>query len=95
MTPERRIPTHPGRILAEEFLKPLGVSQAAFAGHIGVPAQRIRDIIHGRRQVNAEAAWLLAQALNTTPNFWLNLQSAYDLAVSRPKKAVAKLRASK
>ena len=91
MLPRLRIPTHPGVILLEEFLKPLGMAQVAFAAHLGVPVQRINELIRGKRGVTAETAWLLAQALGTTPQFWLNLQSSHDLALSRPKKAVRKL----
>lgn len=92
MLPENRIPTHPGEILLEEFLKPLGITQVAFAGHIGVPLQRINEIIRGKRGVTPETAWLLSQALGTTPEFWLNLQRNHDLAKKRPEKEVAKLR---
>ena len=81
--------------LVAETMSVKGLTQTAFAGHIGVPAQRVRDIIHGRRRVNAEAAWLLSQALNTTPNFWLNLQDAYDLATTRPRRSVARIRVSR
>jgi antitoxin HigA-1 len=81
--PRLRIPTHPGVILLEEFLKPLGMAQVAFAAHLGVPVQRINELIRGKRGVTAETAWLLAQALGTTPQFWLNLQSSHDLAPSK------------
>jgi addiction module HigA family antidote len=91
MLPENRIPTHPGVILLEEFLIPLGLSQVAFARHIHVPTQRINEIVRGKRGVTPETAWLFAQALNTTPEFWLNLQSAHDLALSRPKGKIAPL----
>ena len=92
MIPEHRVPTHPGEVLAEEFLKPLGVSQVAFAAHIGVPVQRINELVRGKRGVTPQTAWLLAKALNTTPQFWLNLQTAHDLAKNRPTKDVARLR---
>jgi len=90
--PEHRIPTHPGEILREEFLVPLGQTQVALAEHLGVPVQRINELVRGKRGVTPETAWLLAQALNTSPEFWLNLQSAYDLAVSRPRQRVSRLR---
>jgi len=93
MLPENRIPTHPGEILLEEFLNPLGMSQVAFARHIGVPTQRINEIIRGKRGVTPDTAWLFAQALGTSPQFWLNLQGAYDLARTRPKKTVERIRA--
>ena len=84
MIPENRIPTHPGVILAQEFLAPLGTSQVALAAHLGVPVQRVNELVRGKRGVTPETAWLLAQALNTTPEYWLNLQAAHDLARSRP-----------
>jgi addiction module HigA family antidote len=92
MQPENRVPTHPGEILREEFLIPLGQTQVALAEHIGVPLQRVNELVRGKRGVTPETAWLLAQALNTTPEFWLNLQAAYDLALSRPTRKVQKLR---
>jgi addiction module HigA family antidote len=93
MIPENRIPTHPGVILGQEFLKPLGMSQVALAAHIGVPVQRINELVRGKRGITPETAWLLAQALGTTPEFWVNLQAAYDLARSRPSQSVERLAA--
>jgi antitoxin HigA-1 len=90
--PEHRIPSHPGEILREEFLAPLGQTQVALAEHLGVSVQRINELVRGKRGVTPETAWLLAQALNTTPEFWLNLQSAYDLAVNRPRQRVPRLK---
>ena len=92
MIPTHRIPAHPGKILKEEFLDELGISQVAFAAHIQVPVQRVNEIVRGKRGITSETAWLLAQALDTTPEFWLNLQSTYDLALSRPEKTIVKLR---
>ncbi|MBW2674051.1 MAG: HigA family addiction module antidote protein [Deltaproteobacteria bacterium] len=91
MIPENRIPTHPGVILRQEFLDPLGISQVAFAAHLGVPVQRINELVRGKRGITPETAWLLSQALNTTPEFWINLQAAYDLARSRPTQPVERL----
>ena len=91
MLPTDRIPTHPGEILHEEFLKPLGVTQVAFAKHVGVPVQRINELVRGKRGITPDTAWLLSQALNTTPEFWINLQTAYDLALNKPKRHVRKL----
>lgn len=88
MLPEHRLPTHPGEILLHEFLHHLGLTQVAFARHLGVPIQRINEIIKGKRGVTSETAWLLSQALGTTPQFWMNLQSAYDLATSRPERTI-------
>ena len=62
MLPENRIPTHPGEILLEEFLKPLGMSQMAFAKHINVPIQRINEIVRGKRGVTPDSAWRFASA---------------------------------
>ena len=91
MLPENRIPTHPGEILLEEFLKPMGLTQVAFAKHIGVPIQRINEIIRVKRGVTSETAWFFSQAFGTTPQFWINLQMNYDLARNRPQRRVAKL----
>ncbi len=89
MLPENRIPTHPGEILQEQFLAPLGLTQVALAEHLGVPVQRINEIVRGKRGVTPETAWLLAQAFDTTPEFWISLQANHDLAVNRPDKAIA------
>lgn len=91
MLPENRVPTHPGEILLEEFLKPMELTQVAFAAHIGVPVQRVNEIVNGKRGVTPETAWLLSGALGTTPEFWINLQGAFDLASSRPKRTVERV----
>ncbi len=91
MRPENRTPTHPGEILLEEFLKPAGITQVAFAAHLGVPLQRINQVIRGKRGVTSETAWLLSQALGTTPEFWMNLQSAFDLKTRKPEGSVEPL----
>lgn len=92
MQPTHRVPTHPGEILLEEFLAPLGQTQVALAAHLGVSVQRINELVRGKRGVTPETAWLLSQAFGTTPAFWLNLQATYDLAVSRPSRRVRRLR---
>jgi addiction module HigA family antidote len=92
--PDNRIPTHPGEVLLEEFLNPLGITQVGLAAHLGVPVQRINELIRGKRGVTPETAWLLAQALDTTPEFWINLQTAHDLARSRPRNAATPIRAA-
>ena len=91
MLPENRTTTHPGEVLKEEFLAPLGITQLAFAQHIGVPLQRVNEIVRGKRSVTPETAWLLSQALGTTPQFWMNLQDAYDLTSKRPTRTVEPL----
>ena len=83
MIPTHRTPASPGEILAEEFLRPLGITQTALAKHIGVPIRRINEIVRGRRAVTSETAQLLAAALGTSPEFWMNAQSSYDLATHR------------
>ena len=75
----KRRPTPAGEMLLEEFLKPAGITQVALAAKMGVPIQRVNGIISGRRAVTAETAILLARALGTTPELWLNLQVAVDL----------------
>jgi len=91
MLPRKRIPTHPGEILSEEFLKPLGVTQVALAEHLGVPVQRINELVRGKRGVTPETAWLLAGAFGTTPEFWLTLQSNHDLVRLRPTRTIPQL----
>lgn len=88
MIPENRVPAHPGVILLEEFLQPLGLTQVALAEHIGVPVQRINQLVRGKRGVTPETAWLLSRALGTTPEFWTNLQALHDLARSRPDRDI-------
>ena len=92
MLPEQRTPTHPGEILAEEFLMPLDLTQVALADHIGVPVQRVNEIVRGKRGITPETAWLLSEAFETTPDFWVNLQTSYDLATRRPDRQVEPLR---
>ena len=94
MLPDHRTPSHPGAILLHEFLEPLDTTQVAFAKHIGVPLQRLNEIVRGRRGVSPETAWLFSAALGTTPEFWLNLQSQHDLARSRPVRRVRPLKRS-
>ncbi len=91
MLPENRVTTHPGEILKEEFLEPLRITQTAFASHIGISLQEISEIIQGKRGITPEAAWLFSQALGTTPQFWMNLQSAYDLTSKKPNRLVKSL----
>lgn len=76
-------PIHPGEILKEEFLVPLGLSSTAFAKRLGVPTNRISRIVNGSSAITAETSILLAKALRTTPNFWMNLQSRYELQMAK------------
>jgi addiction module HigA family antidote len=75
-------PVHPGEVLLEEFLEPLGLSQNRLALNLGVPPRRINEIVLGKRRVTADTALRLARYLDTTPQFWLGLQADYDLDVA-------------
>ena len=79
MLPKNRPPTHPGEMLLEEFLKPAGISQKEFAGHLGWSYARLNEIVHGKRGVSAASALALGDALGMEPQFWLNLQRDWDL----------------
>jgi addiction module HigA family antidote len=72
-------PVHPGEILDQEFLEPLGLTQYRLAKDISVPARRINEIVHGERSISADSALRLARYFGTTEQFWLNLQMRYDL----------------
>lgn len=88
MLPENRVSTHPGVILSEEFLKPLGLSAEDFAAHIGVPAQIVTDIVNEKQGVTADLALLFSKALGPSPQFWMGLQTDYDLGVAMRKPLV-------
>ena len=79
MSTNRMRPIHPGEILREEYLVPLGMSANELAQAIDVPANRVTEIVRERRAITAETALRLSRAFRTTPEFWLNLQTAYDL----------------
>ncbi len=72
-------PIHPGEILLEEFLKPMGISQYRLAKDINVDPRRINEVIHGRRSISADTALRLARYFGTSERFWMNLQARYDL----------------
>ena len=78
-------PVHPGEMLLEEFLRPLGVSQYLLAKEIQVPARRINEIVHGQRRVSADTALRLARFFGTSKRFWINLQSRYDVEVEKDR----------
>ena len=79
MIPTHRAPTEPGEILLEEFLRPLGMTQVDAARRMGIPLNRLNEVIHGKRGVTADTALRLARLLGTSPQFWLNLQNSLDL----------------
>lgn len=79
-------PVHPGEILMEEFLKPLGLSQYKVAKDIHVPARRINEIVHGKRSVTADTALRLSRYFGLSERFWLNLQSRYDIEIEKDKQ---------
>ena len=82
-----RLLIHPGEVLKEEFLVPLGLSSNRLAKAIGVPTNRITEIVNGTRGITGETAVLLGHAFGTTPEFWLNLQSRYELDVANTRSA--------
>jgi addiction module HigA family antidote len=75
-------PIHPAEVLLEEFLKPKGISQYRLAKDISVPPRRINEIVHGKRSISADTALRLGRFFGISPQFWLNLQNRFDLAVT-------------
>ena len=98
---EKIAPIHPGEILLMDVLEPLGLSQNRFASMLGVPPNRINAIVRGHRSISADTAMRLAKCLGSTPEFWMGLQSEYDLQMakdeleSRLEKEVTVLNSSK
>ncbi len=88
----KRVTTHPGAFLKAEFLEPLGISATALAAEIEVPANRLTEMVSGRRNMTADTALRLAKRLGTSPEFWMNLQSLHDLskAVQEGRKRASK-----
>lgn len=87
MLPTNRPPTTPGEVLTEEFLAPLEITQTQLAERLGVHVNSINQLANGKKAVSAEMAWKLAKAFDTTPEFWMNLQTACDLWAAKPAKA--------
>ena len=79
---DRLPPVHPGEILLEDFLKPMAISQYRLARALGVPAQRVHDLVHGRRAITADTALRLARLFSMEAQFWMNLQTRYDLEMA-------------
>ena len=85
----KRMPTHPGEILKEEFLKPLGISQTQLAKALHISFRTINELVNKKRGVSTEMALKLSRYFKTTPEFWLNLQNKYDLyRISRKKRKI-------
>ncbi len=79
MTARKMAPLHPGEVLLEEFMRPLGISQNRLGRDLGVPPRRINEIVHGKRSVTADTALRLARYFGTSPQFWMGLQTDFDL----------------
>jgi len=94
MIPKNRVTTHPGLILLKEYLEPMGLTQKKLADHLDIPIQRINEIVRGKRGVSPDTAWLLSEAFDTSPEFWLNLQSMHDLSSNRPNRHIKSLKAN-
>ena len=86
-TQEKLAPVHPGEILLEEFMKPLGLSQTRLGRDLGVSPRRINEIVHGKRSVTADSALRLSRYLGTSADFWLGLQADYDLDTASDRLA--------
>jgi antitoxin HigA-1 len=91
MTTKKLPPVHPGEILLEEYLKPLGISQNKLGRDLNVPAQRMNEIVRGRRAITVDTALRLSRYFHTTPQFWLNLQSRYDLEMAEETRLVERV----
>ena len=87
MTEEKLPPIHPGEILNEEFMQPMGITQYRLAKEIGVPARRINEIVHGKRSISANTALRLSRYFGLSERFWLNLQTRYDLEMEKDRLA--------
>lgn len=84
---DKLLPVHPGEVLLEDFMKPLGLSQYRVAAGIGVSPMRISQIVRGKRAITADTALRLARYFDTTPGIWLRLQARYDLEVAQARTA--------
>ena len=89
MSKQPKNPFHPGEILMEEFLEPMGITQTAFAEKVGWTRARLNELIRGKRGVTAEAALDLADVLGTSPKLWMNLQATYDLDKAQRARSAA------
>jgi addiction module HigA family antidote len=87
MTTRKPLPIHPGEILMEEFMKPLGLSQNQLARDLKIPPRRINQIVNGKRAITADTALRLARYFGTSPQLWMGLQDDYELDVAQEEKA--------
>ena len=85
MTAKKLAPIHPGEVLIEEFLNPMGISQYRLAKEINVPPRRINEIVHGIRAITADTALRLSRYFGTSERFWLNLQTRYDIEIQKDR----------
>ena len=85
MSEQKLAPIHPGEVLLEEFLKPMGISQYRLAKDISVPARRINEIVHGTRAISPDTALRLARYFGLSERFWMNLQARYNLEVEKDR----------
>jgi addiction module HigA family antidote len=83
MLPKHRIATHPGQILLQEFLEPMNLNQTHLARSLGIPLNRVNELIRGKRGITPQTALLLAGYFRNSAEFWMNLQTAYDLTLAR------------
>jgi addiction module HigA family antidote len=86
--PTERLATHPGEVLLEEYIKPLGLTQAALAKDLGISTNRLNELVRQKRGITADTALRLAHRFKTSPEFWMNLQSVYELTEARMSKGV-------
>ncbi len=92
MAAKVRAPAHPGEILLEEFMKPLGISQNLLARELRVPPRRINEIVHGKSSITIDTALRLASHFGTSAEFWINLQAHYELELAEDSKLVERVR---
>jgi len=86
MLPTNRVSTHPGVILLEDFIHPNGLTQAGLSRELKISKNRLNELIRGKRGITPETAWKLASFFETSPEYWMNLQTAYDLTLFRKQK---------
>ena len=87
--PKHRIATHPGEVLLEEYIKPLRLTQATLARELGISTNRLNELVRGKRGITADTALRLASRFRTSPELWMNLQSAYELTEARTAMSAA------